>query len=55
MTWTPPTYVEVKMDAEFSAYVDELALDLESPDVTAPHRFFTHLNDTQPLPRDDSC
>jgi hypothetical protein len=29
MSWTPPTYVEIKMDAEFSAYVDDLAPDLE--------------------------
>lgn len=32
MTWSPPTYVEVKMDAEFSAYVDDLAPDLELTD-----------------------
>ena len=33
MTWSPPTYVEVKMDAEFSAYADDLApeLDLAQP------------------------
>lgn len=29
MTWIPPAYVEVKMDAEFSSYVDELAAELE--------------------------
>ena len=30
MTWEPPTYVEVKMDAEINAYQDDLG---DVPDV----------------------
>ena len=36
MTWTPPAFSEVKMDAEFSSYVDDLADDLAPPDDEEP-------------------
>lgn len=32
MTWTRPTFIEVQMDAGFSAYVDDLARDASAPD-----------------------
>ena len=34
MTWTPPAYSEVKMDAEFSSYVADLPEDPQQPDVS---------------------
>jgi len=27
MAWEPPTFAEIRMDAEFTAYVDKLAGD----------------------------
>jgi hypothetical protein len=27
MEWQPPTFVEIKMDAELSSYVDDLSAD----------------------------
>lgn len=37
MTWEPPTITEIKMDAEFTAYCDDLAMEpVESPVTPEP-------------------